>query len=407
MVWLLAGPWSKSAENLKANDAGQGPGSTPEGAARLSNAGSGPGRAPSHRHTNSFTTVMDPSGLNIIEDYDQQLLRNPSQENLGQLPRLVEEQSAATSPATSEVGPTGPFAAAAAAGAKGAGSIEAKGGKAAAAEALRAAERSASGRSAGSSPARSGSPSKQPTGRSSSPSKMKRAGSSKKALSQADAEARQPLLSALSGEGSVGQPSSQAGSTTQQQGPGQGASRPSTPVPCDDESVPPLLDSASPIVPRGAQSQAQNARSSKSVTFSHSPNTPDSTTGPLAGSHSAAAMLTGASKSAGGVVGSAALSTRSSPLARRSASPMLYGASPPPDGGFAADSPNIGRLGMSGMSASYEALSASSGSSGVGTVPAVAPGQEDADEVLVEVFEHERVQPFRGWGHTWPGETAL
>jgi hypothetical protein len=39
----------------------------------------------------------------------------------------------------------------------------------------------------------------------------------------------------------------------------------------------------------------------------------------------------------------------------------------------------------------------------MGGVPAVEPGQEDADEVLVEVFEHERVQPFRGWGHTWPG----
>jgi len=45
--------------------------------------------------------------------------------------------------------------------------------------------------------------------------------------------------------------------------------------------------------------------------------------------------------------------------------------------------------------ASYESLA--------GAAPYVAPGDEDEDEVLVEVFEHERVQPLRGWGHTWPG----
>jgi hypothetical protein len=82
---------------------------------------------------------------------------------------------------------------------------------------------------------------------------------------------------------------------------------------------------------------------------------------------------------------------------------MLYDASPD-RGSSTADSPPVGRLGMSGVSASYEALSASSGSSAAAYVAPVEPGQEDADEVLVEVFEHERVQPFRGWGHTWPGE---
>jgi hypothetical protein len=28
---------------------------------------------------------------------------------------------------------------------------------------------------------------------------------------------------------------------------------------------------------------------------------------------------------------------------------------------------------------------------------------EDAVVVTEEVFENERVQPFRGWGHSWPG----
>jgi hypothetical protein len=208
----------------------------------------------------------------------------------------------------------------------------------------------------------------------------------------------------------VGQPSSEAGSNMQQGGPGQGTSRPSTPGPGDDSSVPPLLDSASPIVPQGSSSRLQTVRSSKSVTFSRSPNTPDGSSGPLPGSHSAAALLSGGSATAtpaGGPAGSAGQGSRPMmPLARRSASPMLYGASP--DGGSsAADSPPVGRLGMSGVSASYEALSASSGSSAAGYPPPVEPGQEDADEVLVEVFEHERVQPFRGWGHTWPGESTM
>lgn len=395
----MSGSWSKPS-----GDAGQGPGSTPaagEGGARLSTAGSGPGRAPSHRHTNSFTAVMDPSGLNIIEDYAQS-----QQEAAQQLPQLLEENS---SPATSDTGQPGLFAAAAAAGAAG---VRAPSGaqtksNGSGTEGRRKAERPLSGRSAGSSsPGRSGSPSKLVAGqRSGSPSNLQRGGSSKNALSEADAEARQPLLSALSAEGSVGQPSSQAGSNMQQQGPGQGTSRPSTPIPGDDNTVPPLLDSASPIVPQGSKSQLQTVRSSKSVTFSSSPNTPDSPSGLLSGSHSAAALLSGGSTTAKSAGGAAGPSPRNVPLARRSASPMVYGASP--DGGSsAADSPRVGRLGMSGVSASYEALSASNGSSAAGYVPPVEPGQEDADEVLVEVYEHERVQPFRGWGHTWPGERA-
>ncbi len=33
----------------------------------------------------------------------------------------------------------------------------------------------------------------------------------------------------------------------------------------------------------------------------------------------------------------------------------------------------------------------------------VADGDEPGDEACSEVYEHERVQPFRGWGHSWPG----
>jgi hypothetical protein len=30
-------------------------------------------------------------------------------------------------------------------------------------------------------------------------------------------------------------------------------------------------------------------------------------------------------------------------------------------------------------------------------------GEEPGDEACSEIFEHERNQPFRGWGHSWPG----
>jgi hypothetical protein len=331
---------------------------------------------------------MDPSGLNIIEDYALQT-------NDSGLPQLPEEQSTTgSSPAASE---GGPFTAAAAS-------------KAAAAAAA-APERQASGASAAdgiraNSPARSKSPGKG-TGRSSSPSKMKQAGSSKKSLSEAeaDAEARQVLLSSVaSRDGSLDLSSSQAGSTPHKQGPGQGTSRPTsrptTPVPGDDASTPPLLSSSSPVVSSASRQQQQQVmRSSKSVSFSQSPEATDPSSsghGPLGSSHSAAAILASASglaKSAGGVAGSPGSRMHStSPLARRSASPLLYGASPLPE-------PGMGRA-----SSSYEPLPVSSGS---GYVAPVEPGQEDEDEVLVEVFEHERVQPFRGWGHTWPGGQGL
>ncbi|KIY92467.1 hypothetical protein MNEG_15496 [Monoraphidium neglectum] len=47
-------------------------------------------------------------------------------------------------------------------------------------------------------------------------------------------------------------------------------------------------------------------------------------------------------------------------------------------------------------------------SSGMFAVPGPEPdtvddGDEPADEAFSEVYEHERVQPFRGWGHSWPG----
>ncbi|WIA28955.1 hypothetical protein OEZ86_011477 [Tetradesmus obliquus] len=58
--------------------------------------------------------------------------------------------------------------------------------------------------------------------------------------------------------------------------------------------------------------------------------------------------------------------------------------------GLAGTSPRPGS--SRSMASSYEAAATY-----------VIPGEEDEDEVLVEVFEHERVQPFRGWGHTWPG----
>ena len=342
---------------------------------------------------------MDPSGLHIIEDY----AAHTQQGQAGQLPQLAEEQStAASSPASSQA--AGPFAAAAAAG------------TAAPANGRRSAAKMAvGGRSASNSPARSGSPSKPAAGPSSN--KMKRAGS-KQGLSgadadTADAEALRPLLAASSADGAAaGQASSQAGSTTQEgPGQGQGASRPSTPVPGEDSPVPPLLASSSPVVVSGSRQEHQPVRSSKSVTFSRSPNTPDSSSA-LPGSHSAAALFPGSpgriaggsAPGAGAAAGDSNNSSRaSSSLARRSASPMLYGASPPPEtvAVRASGGQGVGRLSV--MSASYEALSASSGSSCMGGVPAVEPGQEDADEVLVEVFEHERVQPFRGWGHTWPG----
>lgn len=404
------GSWSKPSSS---NDAGQGPGSAAaaaaggEGAVRLSSAGSVPGpvRVPSHRHTSSFTAVMDPSGLNIIEDYDQQLTAGGSSSTQKQqqpsLPQLAEEHSgAASSPAASEVGVPAEGSSRAAAGAR-----------------TQESSKGASGAAVG-----KGRPSSAAAAaRSGSPSKMKRAGSSKIALSEADAEARQPLLSAASVGDDGTSVSSQAGGSSARaagtggQGAG-GGSRPSTPAPGDEGSVPPLLDSASPIiVPQRAdkaaqlQQQQQGVRSSKSVTFSRSPNPPDSTSGGhLSGTHSAATLLSaGAGRSAGGAA-AVHSSTRSSPLARRSASPMLYGASPPPDvsaTGVADSLAAGGRLRLSGMSASYEALSASSGSSNGGVyAPAVEPGAEEEDEVLVEVFEHERVQPFRGWGHTWPGE---
>lgn len=404
------GSWSKPSSS---NDAGQGPGSAAaaaaggEGAVRLSSAGSvpaGPGRAPSHCHTSSFTAVMDPSGLNIIEDYDQQLTAGSSSTQQPGLPQLAEEHSgAASSPAASEVGVPAEGSSKAAAGAR-----------------TQESSKGASGAAVGKGRPSSAAPA---AGRSGSPSKMKRAGSSKTALSEADAEARQPLLSAASVGDDGASVSSQAGSSSVQAagtgGQGVGGSRPSTPAPGDEGSVPPLLDSASPIiVPQRAdkaaqlQQQQQGVRSSKSVTFSRSPNSPDSTSGgPLSGSHSAAALLSAgaAGRSAGGAA-AVHSSTRSSPLARRSASPMLYGASPPPDVSATGVADSLaaggGRLRVSGMSASYEALSASSGSNSSGGVyaPVVEPGAEEEDEVLVEVFEHERVQPFRGWGHTWPGE---
>ncbi|GFH09184.1 VASt domain-containing protein, partial [Haematococcus lacustris] len=33
----------------------------------------------------------------------------------------------------------------------------------------------------------------------------------------------------------------------------------------------------------------------------------------------------------------------------------------------------------------------------------VVRGEEESDMVEEEVFECERFQPFRGWGHSWPG----
>jgi hypothetical protein len=379
----LTGSWSRSSgETGKANDAGQGPGGpSAAAAARLSSAGSGPGRAASHRPSSSFSGFMDPSGLNIIEDYALQA-------NDSALPQLPEEQSTAgSSPVTSE---GGPFTALAAGKSAAAAAAAERQGSTATAEGLRS-----------NSPARSGSPGKG-AGRSSSPCKMKLAGSSKKSVSEteSDAEARQPLLSsAASRNGSLDLSSSQAGSTPQKQGPGQGTSRPTTPVPGDDASTPPLLASSSPIVVSGSRQQQQQAamRSSKSVSFSQSPEATDPSSsghGPLIGSHSAAAILAGTAglaKSAGGVADSPGGRMHSvSPLARRSASPLLYGgtSSSPPE-------PGLGRA-----SSSYEPLPVGSG---CGYVCAVEPGQEDEDEVLVEVFEHERVQPFRGWGHTWPG----
>jgi hypothetical protein len=48
---------------------------------------------------------------------------------------------------------------------------------------------------------------------------------------------------------------------------------------------------------------------------------------------------------------------------------------------------------------------AGSGIFGLPAVPddVVPDGEEPEDEAVSEVYEHERVQPFRGWGHSWPG----
>jgi len=437
LLLLPSGSWSKSsADSSKANDGGQGPGSAAaataaaaaagEGVQRGSSSGSGPVRTISHRHTTSFTAVMDPSGLNIIEDYalqaQQSAMQDAQQQQQQHLPQLAEEQAQPPAAAAAGASPPaarekGPFAAAAAA----AGEDRKADGSAGA---VPRAAGQGSGSSRGS-PARDASPGKA-AGRSSSPlQRLRHASSSKQALSEADAaEVRQPLLSAGSTEGAApgdADTSVAAHSSTQQQGAGQGqkagaGSRPTTPVPGDDASVPPLLASSSPVVISGARQQQQGVRSSKSVSFSRSPATPDSSGVPLGSSHSASALLSGGTGSSGRAVApggaaasSAAGSTRSSPLARRSASPMVYSTSHSADvAGAASGSPaGVGRLGLSAMSASYEALSVSSGSgsgsSAAGVGPLVEPGEEDADEVLVEVFEHERVQPFRGWGHTWPG----
>jgi Integral peroxisomal membrane peroxin len=93
-------------------------------------------------------------------------------------------------------------------------------------------------------------------------------------------------------------------------------------------------------------------------------------------------------------------------LARRSAGPMLFGsAGSAAAGGVAALSP------LRPASASpLRDFALAGGNSGAMTPqqprsrsPLPVPGEELEDEVLVEVFENERAQPFRGWGHTWPG----
>eukprot|EP00775_Hariotina_reticulata_P002431 gene2431-2735_t len=309
---------------------------------------------PSHRHTTSFTAVMDPSGLNIIEDYAQmeaQLL--PGME---EVPERSTHSSPAAAPASllavADDDDTGGAATAAAVSVADGAAVSPR------SHSLPALQSPA-----GSDPARS---------RTSSPSRPSSRLSHR--VTPAAAAGSNDIVTSPSVNG------------VQQEPPAEGTmgngSRSTTPTPSA-----PAADalasraSSAPPHPPGYEQQQQK---SKAVKISQSKEAPERSSSGAFGS-------SGSRGNAANVL-----------LSRRSASPVVYGEL------AAASSNSLGSRGGGGSGnklrggdlaeasgGSYEALAAAA--------PYVAPGQEDEDEVLVEVFEHERVQPFRGWGHTWPG----
>lgn len=376
---MVPGSWSRSAVSdtkstapQSGSSGGQGPGSAPDhtGSTSLTTSSS-LGRAISHRHTTSFTAVMDPSGLNIIEDYAQ----------LQQLSGLPEEQleqqgSAPRTPAvesnTAEAGDQAPSGSAA------------DGRSGSALGSLAAAAASGVSATAGhdSSVAASPGTSKSPAGsRSSSPSKASSKAGSRMALAadEHDQGVVRPLLTA-DGEASQCRESEQDTAA-----PGSVSRSVADESPASAEKEGPKRNgdkSQRTPSPPVTQLSPRPRSAGKIVSF------PKDTSNNSLDVDKSAASFSG---------GSAGKMERS--LARRSASPLLYGASGADKTG--SSSPTNSRPGSrtsmrEGLIPSYQALAP-------GDVGYVVPGEEDDDEVCVEVFEHERVQPFRGWGHTWPG----
>jgi hypothetical protein len=388
------GSWNKgpaegiraaSAASSRSNDAGQGPGTAPAApaasatAAAAASSSSTRASAMSHRHTNSFTAVMDPLGLNIIEDYAAQseqeggggegAPRDAAAAAAKQLPQVVEETASATgSPAAAEAGP------------------------------LSAAANASSSRTAKHTPSRSPSPSKGGGGDGSSSTSARRVckGSKKQTTAAggvdggADASLREPLLAAAGSSASSPSSSGGDGSAGEGQGPGQGAASGGGSS-SSSRSATPVQAGAKQQTPPSGQSKRPGSRAVSAFVGAGS-----SPLGPGAlGSHSASPLV--------GDRPASGRSSAPSPLMRRSASPMLVyggdqlagGSSSSLGGGSPGAVMRLGLAGSSPQSPGYEALG--------GWLPAVEPGQEEEDEVQVEVFEHERAQPFRGWGHTWPG----
>eukprot|EP00878_Enallax_costatus_P022700 GHUV01024103.1.p1 GENE.GHUV01024103.1~~GHUV01024103.1.p1 ORF type:complete len:752 (+),score=326.68 GHUV01024103.1:406-2661(+) len=372
---LISGSWTRGgSDTSKAAAAAprdarneQGPGS----ASVDGDSSSTVGRVGAHNRTTSFTAVMDPLGLHIIEDYAQMHhLSQVPEESRGTSPVLGVSTSAAATP---KAGTT----AAAAAGRPGSPSSPA----------AAAAERGGSSSSRGL-PSPAGSPT---SSRPPSPSKHMPRPSSRLGLVAAaeDAAVQQPLLTS-EGEASEPAHSDEGSSSSKDEGGRSGTPRTPSSAAVASEAAP------------GSGSKPAGDSGSSSPSPERSRQTPWSTGKAVKFSkdqvqHSNSAIDKSSTSFSVGSTGRHNNSAEE-PLGRRSASPMLSGAAGDNAPGSSSSNKSLSRRSSRGSVAvpPYEVPAAVD-------VGYVVPGEEDEDEVVVEVFEHERVQPFRGWGHTWPG----